>query len=68
MFDMNISPISQPIDLLKRPRAIAAGVVYLQDEKYTFLVHEGGKEWSVYGSPVRHSFISPSSKLDFADA
>jgi hypothetical protein len=46
------------LDLLKGPRAIVAGVVYLQDEKYTFQVHEGGKEWSVYGSPVCHSFIS----------
>ncbi|KAJ7816507.1 hypothetical protein B0H14DRAFT_3148594 [Mycena olivaceomarginata] len=44
------------LDFLKGPRAIAAGAVYLQDEEYTFLVHEGGKEWSVYGSPFQVGF------------
>ncbi|KAJ7108643.1 Metallo-dependent phosphatase-like protein [Mycena epipterygia] len=38
-------------ELLKGPRAVAANVVYLQDEEYRFKVHEDGKEWSVYGSP-----------------
>ncbi|KAJ7717633.1 Metallo-dependent phosphatase-like protein [Mycena maculata] len=38
-------------DLLKGPRARASNVVYLQDEQYKFRVHEGGKEWAVYGSP-----------------
>ncbi|KAJ7689452.1 Metallo-dependent phosphatase-like protein [Mycena rosella] len=38
-------------ELLKGPRAVAANLVYLEDEQYTFRVHEGGKEWSVYGSP-----------------
>ncbi|OAX35219.1 Metallo-dependent phosphatase [Rhizopogon vinicolor AM-OR11-026] len=27
------------------------GLIYLQDEKYTFRTKEGGREWSVYGSP-----------------
>ncbi|KAG1825095.1 Metallo-dependent phosphatase-like protein [Suillus variegatus] len=27
------------------------GLIYLQDEQYTFSTKEGGREWSVYGSP-----------------
>ncbi len=40
-------------DLLKGLHATAFNIVYLQDEVYKFKVHEDGKEWSVYGSPVR---------------
>ena len=40
------------MDLLKGPKAVAAGIVYLQDEEYTFKTKEGGRTWSVYGSPV----------------
>jgi len=39
--------------MLKGQRAIDAGIVYLQDEEYKFKVREEGREWSVYGSPVR---------------
>ncbi|KAJ7315304.1 hypothetical protein DFH08DRAFT_1039844 [Mycena albidolilacea] len=52
------------LDLLKEPRAIVAGVVYLQDEKYTFRVHEGGKEWSVHGSPDVEAFVSRVPQTD----
>jgi hypothetical protein len=40
-------------DILTNDHAKAAGIIYLQDESYRFRVREGGKEWSVYGSPVR---------------
>ncbi|KAJ7636908.1 Metallo-dependent phosphatase-like protein [Roridomyces roridus] len=46
-------PIS---DLLTGPRAIAANVVYLQDQEYRFRVREGGREWSVFGSPGTPNF------------
>lgn len=39
-------------DLLKGDHATAFNLVYLQDEVYKFKVHEDGREWSVYGSPV----------------
>ncbi|KAJ7931276.1 Metallo-dependent phosphatase-like protein, partial [Mycena leptocephala] len=39
------------LGLLKGPQAVAANVVYLEDEEYKFKVRENGKEWSVYGSP-----------------
>jgi hypothetical protein len=40
-------------DILTNDRAKAAGIVYLEDESYKFHTKEGGREWSVYGSPVR---------------
>ena len=49
-------------EMLKGQRAIDAGVVYLQDEEYKFKAREGGREWSVYGSPVRTT-ISESVQL-----
>ena len=44
--------------MLKGPRAIAAGIVYLQDEKYEFRTKENGKLWNVYGSPVCPTILS----------
>ncbi|KAK7046907.1 Ser thr protein phosphatase [Favolaschia claudopus] len=44
-------PAEEVLELLKGPRAVAANIVYLQDEQYKFKVWENGKEWSVYGSP-----------------
>lgn len=38
--------------LLRGKQARDAGIVYLQDEEYTFQTKEGGKRWTVYGSPV----------------
>jgi hypothetical protein len=38
--------------MLKGPRATEAGIVYLQDETYEFRIAEGGKLWTVYGSPA----------------
>ncbi|KIM84996.1 hypothetical protein PILCRDRAFT_66965 [Piloderma croceum F 1598] len=43
-------------DILTNNHAKAAGIIYLQDESYTFRVKEGGKEWSVYGSPWQPYF------------
>ncbi|KAJ7484375.1 hypothetical protein FB451DRAFT_1363901 [Mycena latifolia] len=43
--------------LLKGPRAIAANVVYLEGEEHRFSVRDGGKEWSVYGSPANYTPI-----------
>lgn len=45
----DIQPI---IQMLKGPAAQQAGILYLQDEKHELKVHEEGKLWSVYGSPV----------------
>jgi hypothetical protein len=42
-------------DILTNDRAKAAGIVYLEDKSYKFKVKEGGREWNVYGSPVRLS-------------
>ncbi|KAJ7098249.1 Metallo-dependent phosphatase-like protein [Mycena epipterygia] len=49
-------PAESVFELLKGPRAVAANVVYLQDEEYKFKVSDGGKEWSVYGSPWSPNF------------
>ncbi|KAI5892653.1 Metallo-dependent phosphatase [Schizophyllum commune H4-8] len=38
-------------DLLTGSKARKTGIVYLEDESYTFRTKEGGREWSVYGSP-----------------
>ncbi|KAJ6480659.1 Metallo-dependent phosphatase-like protein [Mycena vulgaris] len=43
-------------ELFKGPHAVAANLVYLQDEQYKFRVHEGGREWSIYGSPWSPEF------------
>lgn len=32
------------------------GLIYLQDQQYTFSTKEGGREWSVYGSPWQPYF------------
>jgi len=37
--------------LLLGKTAKEAGLVYLEDQKYEFQVKEGGRVWSVYGSP-----------------
>ena len=39
-------------DLLTGSKARKSGIVYLEDESYTFRTKEGGRERSVYGSPV----------------
>lgn len=46
--------VSKIIALLKGPRALKAGVIYLQDEEHKFQAKQGGRTWSVYGSPVGH--------------
>lgn len=38
-------------ELVAGKDAKAAGIVYLQDEAYEFQAKEGGRSWSVYGSP-----------------
>ncbi|KAJ7154661.1 Metallo-dependent phosphatase-like protein [Mycena filopes] len=49
----------EPIaDLLTGPRAKAAGIIYLKDEEYRFRARSGGREWSVYGSPLTPNFRS----------
>ncbi|KAF7338733.1 hypothetical protein MSAN_02195600 [Mycena sanguinolenta] len=42
-------------ELFTGRRARDAGIVYLENEEYKFRVREGGKEWSVFGSPVNIS-------------
>ncbi|TFK64997.1 Metallo-dependent phosphatase [Pluteus cervinus] len=43
--------------LLTGPEANAAGIVYLQDEDYEFQTVDGGRIWSVYGSPWSPAFF-----------
>lgn len=51
------------MSLLKGPRAIEAGIRYIQDSLYEFQAKENGRVWSVYGSPVRSMFIFGGSSL-----
>ncbi|KAJ7098251.1 Metallo-dependent phosphatase-like protein [Mycena epipterygia] len=44
------------LELLTGPRAVAANIVYLRDEQYTFRARPGGREWTVYGSPQSPNF------------
>ena len=46
-------------ELVKGPAAREAGIVYLDCEGYRFSVKEGGRTWSVYGSPVRAFNVCP---------
>jgi len=46
--------------ILKGPKVTAANVIYLQDTVHKFRVN-GGKEWSVYGSPVTKFFVAEAS-------
>ena len=51
------------MDVLRGETARAAGITYLQNERYTFQGHPDGKTWSVYGSPVRSSLHNSANKL-----
>ncbi|KAJ7018556.1 Metallo-dependent phosphatase-like protein [Mycena alexandri] len=55
-------PVWEPpepvFELLTGPRAKAANIVYLKDEEYKFRAQPGGREWSVYGSPLSPNFGS----------
>ncbi|KAJ7054500.1 Metallo-dependent phosphatase-like protein [Mycena amicta] len=55
-------------ELLKGPAALAAGIVYLEDEEYRFRVRDGGREWSVYGSPWSPNFMGWAFGYDREDA
>ncbi|KAF9223471.1 Metallo-dependent phosphatase [Gyrodon lividus] len=35
-----------------------SGIVYLQDQQHVFRVHDGGREWTVYGSPWQPLFYN----------
>ncbi|KAJ6469430.1 Metallo-dependent phosphatase-like protein [Mycena sanguinolenta] len=50
--DGSLVPAQAVFELLKGPKAVAANIVYLEGEEYRFKVRDGGKEWSVYGSPL----------------
>ncbi|KAF7291927.1 Metallo-dependent phosphatase [Mycena indigotica] len=50
--------VAEARKLLKGSAAVAAGIVYLEDEQYTFRAREGGREWSVYGSPWSPNFYN----------
>ncbi|KAJ7636903.1 Metallo-dependent phosphatase-like protein [Roridomyces roridus] len=49
-------PAAAVRELLKGPRAVEANIVYLEDVQYKFTTRDGGKEWSVYGSPWSPEF------------
>nr|GAT46669.1 predicted protein [Mycena chlorophos] len=53
--DPDESP-DEVIQLLRGPEAVAARIVYLDREVHRFRVREGGKEWSVFGSPWSPEF------------
>jgi len=46
------------MEMLKGPRAVEAGIVYLQDEKHEFRTNADGKLWTVYGSPWSPEFFN----------
>ncbi|KAJ3995114.1 Metallo-dependent phosphatase-like protein [Lentinula boryana] len=46
------------LNLLKGKNAQESNVVYLQNELYTFQAREGGRSWSVYGSPWSPEFYN----------
>ncbi|KAJ3877547.1 Metallo-dependent phosphatase-like protein [Lentinula edodes] len=46
------------LELLKGKKAQEANVVYLQDESHFFQAKEGGRLWSVYGSPWSPEFYN----------
>ncbi|KII91884.1 hypothetical protein PLICRDRAFT_38759 [Plicaturopsis crispa FD-325 SS-3] len=52
---MKLDPILQ---FVKGPRAKAANVVYIEDQTYHFQAKEGGRLWSVYGSPWSPEFFN----------
>ncbi|KZT26547.1 Metallo-dependent phosphatase, partial [Neolentinus lepideus HHB14362 ss-1] len=43
--------VTKIMDLIKGERAQKAGIVYLEDEEYEFQAKDGGRIWSIYGSP-----------------
>ena len=48
-FHQNYEPIHS---LLTGPRALQSNLVYLENQVYKFQAKPGGREWTVYGSPV----------------
>ena len=48
-FHQNYEPIHS---LLTGPRSLQSNLVYLENQVYKFQVKSGGREWTVYGSPV----------------
>ncbi|KAK7027998.1 hypothetical protein VNI00_015084 [Paramarasmius palmivorus] len=50
-YDGGKQQIDPILEMLKGPNAQKAGVIYLEDEETQFQVKEGGRTWSVYGSP-----------------
>ncbi|KAJ7888639.1 hypothetical protein B0H14DRAFT_1192853 [Mycena olivaceomarginata] len=53
-------PPESVFELLTGPSAVAANIVYLQDQPHKFRARPGGREWTVYGSPVLSSVCSLS--------
>ncbi|KZP20295.1 Metallo-dependent phosphatase, partial [Athelia psychrophila] len=59
-------PEAKIIELLKGPGKRASdepnvsdsGLVYLQDQSYVFQTREGGRRWSIYGSPWQPEFCN----------
>ncbi|KAF9461874.1 Metallo-dependent phosphatase-like protein [Collybia nuda] len=51
-------PRSAVMELLKGPKAVKAGVVYLQDEAHEFSLGNGRRTWSIYGSPWSPEFFN----------
>ncbi|EMD40325.1 hypothetical protein CERSUDRAFT_110922 [Gelatoporia subvermispora B] len=43
-------------NLFRGSAAERAGIVYLENERYDFHVRDGGKKWTVYGSPWTPAF------------
>ncbi|KAG7449563.1 Metallo-dependent phosphatase [Guyanagaster necrorhizus] len=60
----NLKPI---FELLKGPKATEAGIFYLQDESHIFQAKDGGRAWSVYGSPWSPEFCDWAFNYDRRD-
>ncbi|KAF9558986.1 Metallo-dependent phosphatase [Agrocybe pediades] len=52
------------LNVLKGAQADHAGLVYLQDEDYEFQTKDGGRIWSVYGSPWSPEFLNWAFNYD----
>ncbi|KAJ7888634.1 Metallo-dependent phosphatase-like protein [Mycena olivaceomarginata] len=55
-------------ELLTGPSAVAANIVYLQDQPHKFRARPGGREWTVYGSPRSPNVGSPVRAFAYNEA
>ncbi|KAJ6515426.1 Metallo-dependent phosphatase-like protein [Mycena sanguinolenta] len=61
-------PPESIFELLTGPNAVAANIVYLQDQVHKFRTRPGGREWSVYGSPRSPDVGPPVRAFAYQDS